>query len=112
MRLHDDFEWDHARAMANREKHRVTFEIAAVVLADKDGDVHHLEEYDDSHSYREDRYTTTCSHPDDRSVILRVSWTDRPSVGGHLTRIISARLATARERKLYAKEIAIRLAGR
>jgi uncharacterized DUF497 family protein len=48
---------------------------------------------------------TTTSHPDDRLIIMRISWTDRPSRTRRVSRIISARIATKRERKFYAKEL-------
>ncbi len=66
----------------------------------------HVEEYDLQHSTGEDRYVTTASHPDDRKIILIISWTDRSTVHAKVTRIISARPAKPAERKSYAKEIA------
>lgn len=77
MRLHESFEWDPRKAQTNARKHRVTFEDAAAVLGDDQGDVFHLEEYDDAHSMTEDRYITIGSHPADRSILLVIVWTDR-----------------------------------
>jgi uncharacterized protein len=88
MRLHDHLEWDEDKAAKNQKKHHVTFDDAARVLADE-----------------EDRYITTASHPDDRKIVMRISWTDRSSHEKQITRIISARLASLRERKSYAQEI-------
>jgi uncharacterized DUF497 family protein len=105
MRLHDHFEWDPDKADANLKKHGVAFGDAARVLADDDGDAFHVEEPDPGHSVGEDRYVTTGSDPDDRRVILLISWTDRSTDTDQVTRIISARNAIPRERKLYAKEI-------
>ena len=34
MRLHENFEWDEAKAEKNLKKHRVSFGDAALVLAD------------------------------------------------------------------------------
>jgi uncharacterized DUF497 family protein len=59
------------------KKHRVTFDDAAAVLGDDQADTYHIEEHDDAQSTDEDRYLTTGSHPADRSIILRISWTDR-----------------------------------
>src|SRR5438132_6866963 len=105
MMLHDNFEWDEDKARKNAEKHRVSFDDAAFVLADEDGDVFHVEEYDQEHSSGEDRYLTTASHPDDRGIVLVIAWTDRSTERAKVTRIISARAATPAERKRYAKEI-------
>ncbi|MGA2443736.1 MAG: BrnT family toxin, partial [Tepidisphaeraceae bacterium] len=64
-----------------------------------------IEEYDDEHSDEEDRYRTIGSHPQDRGIVLCLSWTEREDEEGSTTRIISARAATSRERKRYAAEI-------
>jgi uncharacterized protein len=108
MRLHDEFEWDEDKADRNLLKHGVSFDDAARILADDEGDLYHIDEYDEGHSVGEDRYVTTASHPDDRSIILRIAWTDRSNEDERITRIISARPATARERRDYAKEIGSR----
>lgn len=106
MRLHDHFEWDSKKAEANRKKHQgVTFDDAAAVLGDDQGDARHLEKTDDAHSMGEDRYVTIGSHPAERRIILKISWTDRSTKEEKITRIISARPATPRERKRYAEEI-------
>ena len=105
MRLHHSFEWDEEKAVRNLKKHDVSFDDAARVLADEEGSFYHVEEFDIHHSDDEDRYITTASHPDDRLIVLRISWTDRSSRSLGMTRIVSARLATKGERKSYAKEI-------
>lgn len=105
MRLHDSFEWDEDKAVRNLKKHNVSFDEAARVLADDEGSLYHIEEFDALHSDDEDRYVTTASDPDDRMIVLRITWTDRSSRNERITRIISARLATKRERKSYAQEI-------
>jgi uncharacterized DUF497 family protein len=46
MMLHDSFEWDQDKAQKNLKKHGVSFEDAALVLADEEGDRFHVEEYD------------------------------------------------------------------
>ena len=79
---------------------------AAAVLADDRADRYHLERYDDKHSMGEDRYVTIASHPAGRSIVLFISWTQRRKKGGRVvTRIISARRATPKERASYAKAI-------
>src|SRR5688572_11502458 len=108
MMLHDNFEWDEAKAKRNLKKHGVSFEDAALVLSDEQGDQFHVEEYDGEHSTGEDRYVTTAAHPDDRRIVLIVAWRDRSTEQSRVTRIISARVATPAERKRYAKEISDR----
>lgn len=105
MILHENFEWDEDKAEKNLEKHGVSFDDAALVLADEEGDQFHIEEYDRDHSTEEDRYVTTASHPNDRSIVLVIAWTDRSTKHAKVTRIISARPANRRERKRYVKEI-------
>jgi hypothetical protein len=102
--LHHEFEWDAAKAVKNREKHHVTFEDAATVLADAEGESHQLTEYDDAHSTAEDRFVTIGSFPADRQIILTICWTERSTAGGRATRIISARPASRRERARRAEE--------
>ena len=105
MVLHDNFEWDEDKALKNIRKHRISFDDAALVLSDQDGDTLHVEEYDSDHSTGEDRYVTTASHPDDRSIVLIIAWTDRSTEHARITRIISARAAKPAEWRRYAKEI-------
>jgi uncharacterized DUF497 family protein len=105
MVLHENFEWDEDKADKNLKKHGVSFDDAALVLADEEGDQFHVEEFDREHSTGEDRYLTTASHPDDRSIVLIISWTDRSTEMAKVTRIISARTATPGERRKYVKEI-------
>ena len=105
MALHENFQWDDEKARKNLKKHGVSFDDAALVLADADGDVFHIEEYDRPHSTGEDRYITTASHPDDRRIVLVIAWTDRSTERAKVTRIISARAATPAERRRYADEI-------
>ena len=86
-----EFEWDPDKAASNAAKHAVSFEEAATVF----GDPLSLTVYDPDHSQDEDRYITMGSSVDNR--LLLVSHTDRED----RIRIISARLATRRERKAY-----------
>lgn len=105
--LHENFEWDEAKAVKNLKKHGVSFDDAARVLADEDAEKFHLEEFDAEHSEEEDRYVTTASHPDDRRVVMIISWTDRSTDNAKITRIVSARLAKPAEKKRYVKEIGL-----
>ena len=106
MRYHEHFEWEAAKARASARKHGVTFDDAARVLGDEAAHEFHVEDYDDAHSMEEERWITTASHPDDRTLVLRIVWTQRGPAGAPVTRIISARLATREEASGYAEAIA------
>lgn len=82
-------EWDDKKATINKVKHGVSFRTAAMVFSDPD----RLEIYDDFHSDEEDRYITIGMV----NKILFVVHTDRDDT----IRIISAREATAKERRVY-----------
>ena len=89
MRL--EFEWDEDKAKGNLKKHGVSFEEASSIF----GDPLALTIPDPLHSEEEDRFITLGeSH---RRRLLVVVSTDR----GDKVRIISARVATRRERKDY-----------
>ena len=97
--------WDKEKAETNARKHGVTFDQAAEVLLDEEGERFHLEEYDESHGVDEDRFITTASHPACRDVVLVICWTEREDEAERVTRIISARPATRAERRRYESEI-------
>ena len=78
-----EFEWDPSKAASNELKHKVTFQEAASVFSDPD------------HSHEEDRFITFGFSQEQR--LLVVSHTSR----GDRTRIISARLMTRQEKKIY-----------
>lgn len=83
------FEWDEEKAKMNFKKHGVLFETAAKVFLDEN----RIEIYDEAHSKDEDRYITIGLAGE----VLFVVYTERrPQI-----RLVSARLATARERKVY-----------
>jgi uncharacterized DUF497 family protein len=86
-----EFEWDPDKAKRNLAKHHVAFADAATVF----GDPLAITFYDPAHSDDEDRYLTFGYSTEGR--LLVVSHTDRES----RTRIISARVATRRERSIY-----------
>jgi uncharacterized DUF497 family protein len=105
VRIHWEVEWDEEKAEINLRKHGVSFDAAAEVLQDLEGDHFHFDRHDPSHSTGEDRYITTGSHPEDRRLVLVISWTDRSNDDARVTRIISARKATKTEVKDYGREI-------
>ena len=86
-----DFEWDPDKAARNLAKHRVAFSEAATVF----GDPLAITFFDPGHSDDEDPYLTFGCSSEGR--LLVVSHTDR----GNRNRIISARVATRRERRIY-----------
>lgn len=87
-----EFEWDPAKAAINRRKHGVSFEEASEVFSDAPRVMSDLE-----HSDVEDRYLAIGFS--DRGRMLVVSHVYRDG----RVRIISARLATKRDRDWYAK---------
>jgi hypothetical protein len=84
-------EWDPAKALGNRSKHGVDFTEATTVLEDPLSTTYP----DPDHSLVERRYVTIGESASGR--ILVVAHADRRGA----VRIISARRATARERKFY-----------
>jgi len=87
------FEWDSNKAASNRVKHGISFEEAATVF----GDPLSITISDPAHSQSETRFVILGrSH---RERLLVVIHTER----GDSIRIISARLASRRERKDYEK---------
>ena len=86
------FSWDPRKAAANRRKHGVTFEEAATVFADRLS----VTIPDPDHStIKEDRFVIVGQSEPER--LLVVSHVER----GDDIRLISARLATRRERRIY-----------
>ncbi len=83
------FEWDEEKAKLNLKKHGIPFETAAKVFLDEN----RIEIYDEAHSMDEDRYITIGLAGE----VLFVVYTERSAK----LRLISARLATPSERKLY-----------
>jgi len=83
------FEWDEKKNISNKEKHHISFEVAIHIFDDP----HRIEFFDFEHSTIEDRYIAIGAF----HKILYVVYTERSD----MIRIISARLATAREKKIY-----------
>ncbi len=85
------FEWDPKKARSNLRKHEVSFEEAATALRDTMS----ATGPDPDHSITEDRYVTF--GVSERGRLLVVAHTDK----GDTVRIISARVASKGERKIY-----------
>jgi uncharacterized protein len=87
-----DYQWDPNKAKSNLKKHGVRFADAVSVFEDENAIT-----IEDEHE-SENRFITI-----GRDILLRilvVVYTFR----GHIIRIISARKATARERKIYEEQ--------
>ena len=85
-------EWDDNKNRINIQKHGISFETAALVFADEE----RFEYYDQLHSQDEDCYVVLgCVQG-----ILYVVYTMRYEAA----RLISARMATPTERKIYYGE--------
>ncbi|TAN41500.1 MAG: BrnT family toxin [Nitrospirae bacterium] len=85
------FEWDRDKAKGNNSKHKVSFDEAVTVFYDPLSATFN----DTDHSIEEQRFITIGYSS--RGRLLLISHTER----GHVIRIISARLATAHERKKH-----------
>jgi uncharacterized DUF497 family protein len=88
------FEWDHGKAKANFRKHGVSFEEASTVF----GDVRSVTVHDPAHLDEEDRFVDIGFSVKLR--VLVVLYVER----GDKVRIISARMATVKEQKIYEKQ--------
>jgi uncharacterized DUF497 family protein len=88
------FEWDPAKDTINRAKHGLSFDEATELFK---ASVDYLEIYDEEHSDEEDRFIAV--GPIRRGVIV-VAYTERDD---DVLRIVSARIATKRERKRYKR---------
>ena len=90
------FEWDPRKAVANAEKHGVTFDVAATVFADPRA----LDGPDLMHSAAEARALRLGRAIDGR--VLMVAYTVRKGDdNAEKVRLISARRASRRERAAY-----------
>ena len=88
------FEWDSQKAARNLEKHGVTFQEASTVFRDPLS----ATAYDPDHSFSERRFITIGLSRQGR--LLTISHSER----GDRSRLISARLATKQERRIYEEE--------
>jgi uncharacterized protein len=92
------FDWDARKAAANQRKHGVTFEEAASAFLDPNG----LDGDDLAHSAVEARRLRLARSAAGR--VLVVAYTIRRQADEEITRIISARRASRKERKSYAQD--------
>lgn len=90
------FEWDEDKSVSNYKKHRIRFEEAQTVFLDP----YSIEFYDEDNSDSEDRFIRVGIS--EKLNVLLVVYCERDEK--HI-RIISARKATAEERKLYEKRV-------
>ena len=87
------FEWDPKKDALNVRDHRLSFSVAKFAFSDPE----RWERYDEAHSDTEDRWQTLAMVG---SVIFVVFTCEEEDV----TRIISARVADAGERRIYYGE--------
>ena len=85
-------EWDTAKDNLNIKKHGLCFKTAALVFADKN----RVELYDFKHSAKEDRFMVIGLVNN----LITVVYTERVDA----LRIISARVATEAERRIYYEQ--------
>jgi len=88
------FEWDPVKARSNLRKHKVSFEEAATALKDPLA----ATGWDPDHSVGEERFVTFGVSERGRLLVVAHSEED------DTLRIISARVATKEERKIYEEE--------
>lgn len=90
------FAWDAVKAAGNARKHGVRFELAATVFRDPLA----LSRYDEGHSQQEERWVTL-GQAESGVLLVVVHTFEQASANEARVRIISARLATAHERRHY-----------
>lgn len=95
-----NFEWDPEKAIQNRKKHKVSFELAATIFNDPRA----LSLFDTEHSDSiEDRWITLGIAGNGNLVVVVHTYNILNNEVANI-RIISARKATKRERKEYQGE--------
>lgn len=90
------FEWDEAKSEINRKKHQIRFDEAQTVFLDPQA----FDLYDEDHSEGEDRFIRIGISGKLKVLLVVYCMRDEDHI-----RIISARKATAEERKIYEKGI-------
>ena len=88
------FEWDPEKARSNLRKHKVSFKEAATALKDTMA----ATGFDPDHSVGEERFVTF--GVSERGRLLVVAHTEE----NYILRIISARIASKGERKIYEED--------
>jgi hypothetical protein len=92
------FLWDEKKSRANLAKHRISFETAAIVFEDP----HSITRFDRIKDGEERWQTIGVAGG---IAVLLVAHADSEESGEEVVRIISARKATAHERKIYEEGI-------
>lgn len=92
------FEWDANKARTNREKHGVSFELAATIFSDP------LHLSIPEHTKGEGRWVTIGCAADLSTLVVVHTYIEHTD-NGEVIRIISARTATKKERKQYEERI-------
>ena len=94
-----DFDWDPRKANENLRKHHISFERATTVFRDP----RMISLFDEEHNETEDRWVTMGR--DESLILLVISHTFREvSSTCWKIRMISARKATAKERRQYEEK--------
>lgn len=91
------FDWKTLKAGANRRKHRVSFEEACTIFADRSI----LTIHDEEHSTGEDRWVSMALSSAGRVLVVVHTWPEPDQLGDELVRIISARRADKQEQGVY-----------
>ena len=89
------FAWDQRKSRANLQKHGVSFEEASTAFADAKARLRH----DPDHSQEEDRFILLGFSAKLRLLVVSHAYRQE----GKQIRIVSARKATANERKQYGQ---------
>jgi uncharacterized DUF497 family protein len=96
--LQYNFEWDPKKAKANKEKHKVSFELSATVFKDPRA----LSIYDEEHSVDEDRWITLGLASNGSLLVIHHTY-NHINGDNVAIRIISSRKATKKEKKQYTE---------
>ena len=93
------FEWDPGKSELNLKKHKVSFTLAATIF----DDLLHLSIPD--HTSRDEARWVTIGLAADQATLVVVHTHRSTKTGNEVIRIISARKATAKERRQYEEGI-------
>ena len=96
--MHFNFEWDPQKAVSNRQKHGISFELAASVFKDPKA----ISIFDEDHNGKEDRWITVGMATTGAILVVNHTFaaTRQDMV---VVRLISSRKATKAEQKQYAE---------
>jgi uncharacterized DUF497 family protein len=96
--MHFNFEWDPQKAVSNRQKHGISFELAASVFKDPKA----ISIFDEDHSGKEDRWITVGMAATGAILVVNHTFAaTRQDMA--VVRLISSRKATKAEQKQYAE---------